>query len=268
MARRRARRAGDAAAPVRRGRRRARRGARRARGPQLRPHAGQRPLGGRQRPGLPELLRRRSGAAVRPADPGRRRHRPDVPRAARRRRRSSCPGTSRCRSPRWGFAPALAAGNTRGAQAGRADPAHRDPDRRAGAARPGLPEHVLTVLPGQGLGGRRAVRHPPAGPQGLLHRLHRGRQADHGRLRRAGEAGDPGARRQELQHRLRGRRHRGGGRRGAVRRLRQRRPGLLRPVADPGRAVGVRRVPRAARARRDRRCGCSTPPTRPARWGR
>ena len=34
----------------------------------------------------------------------------------------------------------------------------------------------------------------------------------------------------------------------AVRRLRQRRAGLLRALADPGRAVGVRRVPRPARA--------------------
>ena len=33
----------------------------------------------------------------------------------------------------WGFAPALAAGNTRRAQAGRADPADRDPARRARA---------------------------------------------------------------------------------------------------------------------------------------
>ena len=33
----------------------------------------------------------------------------------------------------WGMAPALAAGNTRGRQAGRADPADRDPDRRARA---------------------------------------------------------------------------------------------------------------------------------------
>ena len=59
--------------------------------------------------------------------------------------------------------------------------------------------------------------------------------------------GDPRARRQELQHRLRRRRHRRRGRLGAVRRLRQRRPGLLRAVADPGRAVGVRRVPGRAR---------------------
>ena len=50
-----------------------------------------------------------------------------------------------------------------------------------------------------------------------------------------------------------------GGRLRAVRRLRQRRPGLLRAVADPGRAVGVRRVPRSPRDRRCRGCGSLDP---------
>ena len=90
----------------------------------------------------------------------------------------------------WGFAPALAAGNTVVAQAGRADPADRDPARRAGArgraARGRVHRH-----PRQGVGRRRALRDPPAGAQGLLHRLDRGRQADHGRLRRPGEARAP-----------------------------------------------------------------------------
>ena len=60
LARRRARRAGPAAARVRRGGRRARRRAGRARGAQRRSHPRQRPLGGRQRPRLPELLLRRA----------------------------------------------------------------------------------------------------------------------------------------------------------------------------------------------------------------
>ena len=73
----------------------------------------------------------------------------------------------------------------------------RKPTPRHGAAgrsarEAGLPEHALTILPGRGLR-RRALRHPPPGPQGLVHRLHPGREADHGRLRRAGEAGDPPA---------------------------------------------------------------------------
>ena len=61
-----------AAAPLRRPRRRAPRGAGPARGPQRRPHHRQRPLGGGQRPRRPALLLRGAGAAVRPADPGRR----------------------------------------------------------------------------------------------------------------------------------------------------------------------------------------------------
>ena len=183
----------------------ARRGAGPARGGQLRSHDRQRPLGGRQRPGLPELLLRGPRAAVRQADPGRRRRRHHLPRAARRGRRSSCRGTSRCRSPAGASRPRWPPGNTVVLK-----PAELTPLTaiRLGelALEAGLPEGVLTVIPGQGLGRRRAVRHPPAGPQGLLHRLDRGRQADHGRLRRPGEAGDARAGRQERQHRLRRRR--------------------------------------------------------------
>ena len=66
---------------------------------QRRPHDRQRPLGGRQRPGLPELLLRRPRAAVRPADPGGRAAwtSPSASRSAWSA--SSCRGTSRCRSP-------------------------------------------------------------------------------------------------------------------------------------------------------------------------
>ena len=46
----------------------------------------QRPVGGRQRPRRPRLLRRRAGAPRRPSDPRRRWRRRHVPRAARRRR--------------------------------------------------------------------------------------------------------------------------------------------------------------------------------------
>ena len=111
----------------------------------------------------------------------------------------------------WGFAPALAAGNTVVLK-----PAELTPLTaiRLGelALEAGLPEHVLTVIPGKGsVVGERFVTHELV-RKVVLHRLDRGRQADHGRLRRPGEAGDPRARRQERQHRLRGRRHRGGGR--------------------------------------------------------
>ena len=67
----------------------------------------------------------------------------------------------------WGFAPALAAGNTVVLK-----PAELTPltAMRLGelALEAGLPEDVLTVMPGTGLGRRRALRHPPAGAQGLF----------------------------------------------------------------------------------------------------
>ena len=74
----------------------------------------------------------------------------------------------------WGMAPALAAGNCVVRQAGGADPADRDPDRRAGH-RGGPPRGGADRDPRQGVRRRRALRDPPAGPQGGLHRLHRGR---------------------------------------------------------------------------------------------
>ena len=78
----------------------------------------------------------------------------------------------------WGFAPALAAGNTVVLK-----PAELTPLTaiRLGelALEAGLPEGVFTVAARQGQRGRRAVRHPPGRPQDLLHRLDRGRQAHH-----------------------------------------------------------------------------------------
>ena len=74
----------------------------------------------------------------------------------------------------WGFAPALAAGNTVVLK-----PAELTPLTaiRLGelALEAGLPEDVFQVLPGQGIGRRRAVRRPPGRAQGRVHRLHRGR---------------------------------------------------------------------------------------------
>ena len=142
----------------------------------------------------------------------------------------------------WGFAPALAAGNTVVLK-----PAELTPLTAIRLAElaleAGLPEGVFTVIPGQGsVVGERFVTHP------LVRKVcftgsTDGRPADHGRRRRPGEAGDPGARREERQHRLR--RRRPGSRRGqrAGFGVRQRRSGLLRPVADPGAAQRVRPVP-------------------------
>ena len=150
----------------------------------------------------------------------------------------------------WGFAPALAAGNTVVLK-----PAELTPLTaiRLGelALEAGLPEDVFTVLPGKGSVVGRALRHAPRRAQDRLHRLDRGRQADHGRLRRPGEAGHPRARRQERQHRLRRRRPRAG--RGDARRT----PSSTTPArtAAPARGSwsqrsGLRPVPGAARAGR------------------
>ena len=74
----------------------------------------------------------------------------------------------------WGFAPALAAGNTVVLK-----PAEMTPLTaiRLGelALEAGLPEDVFTVLPGKGSVVGRAVRDAPAGAQGRVHRLDRGR---------------------------------------------------------------------------------------------
>ena len=76
----------------------------------------------------------------------------------------------------WGFAPALAAGNTVVLK-----PAELTPltAMRLGelALEAGLPPGVFTVMPGRGSVVGSAVRHPSAGAQGVLHRIHRGRQA-------------------------------------------------------------------------------------------
>ena len=73
----------------------------------------------------------------------------------------------------WGFAPALAAGNTVVLKPAELHPADRAAARRAGAARPGCPSTSSPCCPGAGPVVGAAVRHPPAGPQGLLHRLDR-----------------------------------------------------------------------------------------------
>ena len=122
---------------------------------------------------------------------------------------SSCRGTSRCRSPAGASRPALAAGNTVVLK-----PAELTPLTaiRLGelALEAGIPEGVFQVLPGKGsVVGQRFVDHP-AVRKIVLHRLDRGRQGGHGRLRRAGQAGHARARRQERQHRVRRRRPREG----------------------------------------------------------
>ena len=167
----------------------------------------------------------------------------------------------------WGFGPALAAGNTVVLKPAELTPLTAIRLAELGLEA-GLPEGVFTVIPGRGaVVGERFVTHP-ARPQDLFHRVDRGRQADHERLRRPGEALHPGARRQECERDLR--RCRPGAGRGdrPVRGVRQRRPGLLRPVADPGPGLGVRGVPRSAAAGGRGAWSSPTPPTRRPRWAR
>ena len=223
------------------------------------PHDRQRPLGGGQRPRRPALLQRR--------------------------RRSGC-SASRSRSPaasnvtfkeplgvvggdravelpdadrRLGLRAGARRGQHRRAQARRADAADRDPARRAGAGGGAARGRVHRCSRARARwSGERFVTNPFVRKVVFTGSTEVG-PADHGRLRRAGEAGDPRARRQERQHRLRRRRPRAGGGVGARRGLRQRRPGLLRPLADPRPAERVRPVHGAARAGRRRACASSDP---------
>ena len=172
-----------------------------ARGAQLRASDRLGALGGRARARRARLLRGRARAADRPADPGRRRHRRDLPRAARRRRRDRAvelPDDDRLVGLRSG----ARRGQRRAAEARRLDAAHRDPPRRA-RARVRAARGPVPGAAGPRLGRGRALRHPRAGAQGRLHRIDRGRQAGGGRMRGAGQAGHPRARRQERQRRLR-----------------------------------------------------------------
>ena len=149
----------------------------------------------------------------------------------------------------WKLGPALACGNTVVLK-----PAEQTPLTALRLAEliaeAGIPDGVVNVVPGFGETAGAAAGGAPRRRQGRLHRLHRGRQAD----RQCGdgepEEGEPGARRQEPQRRLRRRRpeQRDRGRR--QRDLLQPRAVLRRRVAPvrPGRKL--RRGGR--RRRRDR----------------
>ena len=154
----------------------------------------------------------------------------------------------------WKLGPALACGNTVVLKPSELTPltALRLAEL---ALEAGLPEGVLEVVVGTGAdAGWRLVEHPLR-PQDRLHRVDRGGPEDHGRLRGPGEAGDAGAGGQERQHRLR-RRRPGRGRGGrALRGVRQLGAGLLRPQPRARRALGLRRLRRAAGRRGGRRHG-------------
>ncbi len=154
------------------------------------------------------------------------------------------------------------------AQAGRADAADRAASSSELALEAGIPEGVLNVVAGPGSVVRAAARRAPRRRQDRLHRLDRGRAADRGRRGRDDQARHARARRQVGERRLRRRRPREGRRRGAVRGVRQRRPGLLRALADPRRALGARPLHGGARGARSRRSRSATRSTRRPRWGR
>ena len=143
----------------------------------------------------------------------------------------------------------------RRAQAGRADAARARCASASWRSRRGCPRACCRSCPGKGSVVGRALRRPPRRAQGVLHRLDRGGARRHGGLRPADQAGHARARRQERQHRLRRRRPRAGGGPRPLRRVRQRGPGLLRPLAHPRRALGLRALHGAARAGRTGRGG-------------
>ena len=161
----------------------------------------------------------------------------------------------------WKLGPALAAGNTvvlkpaeltpltalRFAEIARRgrDPGGRRQRRRRARA------HL-----------RPAARRAPGRRQDRVHRLDRGRPLDRRRRGRDDQARHARARRQVAERRVRRRRPRGRRGGGADGRVRQRRPGLLRALADPRRGLGARSSSWGARAR-----GQGDPRRRPARRG-
>ena len=138
----------------------------------------------------------------------------------------------------WGMAPALAAGNTVIAK-----PAEMTPLTaiRIGelALEAGLPEGVLQVLPGKGsVVGQRLVDHPLVGKIVFTGSTEVGQQIMAGCARQIKrvtlELGGKSANIVFADCRP----GESGGDR-PVRGVRQRRPGLLRPVQDPGRSLGA-----------------------------
>ena len=169
-------------------------GARDARGAQRRQADRRRARRDRDGRRVLPLLRRGARAPARPHDPGRRRRRHDLPRAARRRRPDHAlelPAGDRLVEGRAG-----ARGGQHGRpQAGRADPADRArarADRARGGAARGRAQRRRRAR----VGLRPAAGRAPRRRQDRLHRLDRGRPRDRRRRRADDQAGDARARRQ------------------------------------------------------------------------
>ena len=167
----------------------------------------------------------------------------------------------------WKVAPALAAGNTVVLKPAELTPLTALELERI-ALEAGLPEGVLNVVAGPGsVCGQRLVEHPDVAKIAFTGSTEVGRGIAAG----GGaddQAGDARARRQVGERRLRRRRPRGGRGGGAGRGLRQRGPGLLRALADPGRALGHGRVHGGARARGEGDAGRRPARRRDRRWAR
>ena len=148
----------------------------------------------------------------------------------------------------WKLAPALAAGNTVVLKPAELTPltALRFAEL---ALEAGLPEGVVNVVVGPGRTcGQRLVEHPDVAKIAFTGSTEVGRSIAAGAAD-DDQAGDARARRQVGQRDLRRRRPRGRRGRRADGRVRQRRAGLLRALADPRAGGGARALPRAARDR-------------------
>ncbi len=137
----------------------------------------------------------------------------------------------------WKLGPALAAGNTVVLKPAELTPLTRAALRRDRGGGRDLPEGVVNVVVGPGSEcGRRLVEHPDVAKIAFTGSTSVGRSIAAGAAetikRVTLELG-----RQVAQPGVRGRGSRGGGRRGSAGGVRQRRPGLLRALADPGRAL-------------------------------
>ena len=141
----------------------------------------------------------------------------------------------------WKLAPALAAGNTVVLKPAELTPLTALEFERI-ALEAGIPEGVVNVVVGPGsTAGARLVEHPDVAKVAFTGSTEVGRRIAAARGR-DDQARDARAGRQVGQRRVRRRRPRGRRRGRAGRRVRQRRPGLLRALADPRRALGARRV--------------------------
>ena len=159
----------------------------------------------------------------------------------------------------WGFAPGAGRRQHGRAQAGRADPADRDPARRAGAGGRPAGGRVHRRCPGKGsVVGERFVTHPAVrkvcftGSTEVGKRIMAGcaDQVKRVTLELGGKSANIVFADADLAKAAAAAPCGG---------LRQRRPGLLRAVPDPGPALGVRPVPGAAGAGGRRRSGCEDP---------